>query len=241
MLFFRLTNKKRRKEMNVIRRHILATIVLVISITFSARVLAESTTQHYHPKGKMPSKYTVHWRIFIFSAILALMGLFCTPQLDAEIYQWVDENGVKHYSNTPPAKTENAKIVSGEYKHDEAADQERVKADQKQIDTLTETIKKEEQQPKAAEEAKAAEDTKADADCYLKANVDVRVIVWHADRSGNKGVKIWEGVLKKGERKLIHTPDGNIRYAHRRNLADDQYFSGDKNRYCENGQEISVP
>jgi len=28
---------------------------------------------------------TVHWRIFIFSAILALTGLFCTPQLDAEI------------------------------------------------------------------------------------------------------------------------------------------------------------
>ena len=75
----------------------------------------------------------------------------------------------------------------------------------------------------------------------MKASIDVRVIVWHADRSGNKGVKIWEGVLKKGETKPINTPDGNIRYAHRRNLADDQYFSGDKGRYCENGQEISVP
>jgi hypothetical protein len=184
---------------------------------------------------------TVYSRIFIFPAILALTGLFCTPQLDAEIYQWVDENGVKHYTNTPPADAGNAKIVSDEYKHDEAADQKRVKSDQKTIDAATEKIKKEEQQAKAPGEAKAAEDTKADADCYLKASVDVRVIVWHADRSGNKGVKIWESVIKKGERKPIHTPDGNIRYAHRRNLADDQYFSGDKNRYCENGQEISVP
>jgi hypothetical protein len=131
--------------------------------------------------------------------------------------------------------------VSGEYRHDEAAHQERVKVDQKTIDAATEKNKKEEQQAKVAKKAKAAEDTKADADCYLKASLDVRVIVWHADRSGNKGVRIWEGVLKKGERKLIRTPDGNIRYALWRNLDDDQYSSGDKNRYCENGQEISVP
>jgi hypothetical protein len=227
--------------MNIMLRNILGMIGSIVSITFCAGGLPETTTQHYHPKGKMPSKYTVHWRIFIFSAILALTGLFCTPQLNAEIYQWVDEKGVKHYSNTPPADAGNAKIVSGEYQHDEAADQKRVKTDQKKLDALTEKIKKEEQQAKAPGEAKAAEDTKADADCYLKASVDVRVIVWHADRSGNKGVKIWESVIKKGERKPIHTPDGNIRYAHRRNLADDQYFSGDKNRYCENGEEISVP
>jgi hypothetical protein len=183
---------------------------------------------------------TVYSRIFIFSAILALTGLFCTPQLDAEIYQWVDEYGVKRYSNTPPADAVNAKTVD-EVQHDQAEDQKRVKNDKKKVEALTEETEKKEQQPKAAEEAKAAEDAKADADCYLKASIDVRVIVWHADRSGNKGVKIWEGVLKTGETKLINTPDGNIRYAHRRNLADDQYFSGDKGRYCENGQEISVP
>jgi hypothetical protein len=57
------------------RRNILAVIVSVVSIMFSAGVLPETTTQNYHPKGKMPSKYTVHWRIFIFSAILALKGL----------------------------------------------------------------------------------------------------------------------------------------------------------------------
>ena len=89
--------------MNIMLRNILAMIVSAVSIMFSAGVLAETTAQHYHPKGKLPSKYTVHWRIFIFSAILALTGLFCTPQLNAEIYQWVDEKGVKHYSNTPPA------------------------------------------------------------------------------------------------------------------------------------------
>jgi hypothetical protein len=87
----------------------------------------------------------MHWRIFIFSAILALTGLFCTPQLDAEIYKWVDEYGVKRYSNMPPENAVNVKTVE-EIQHDEDADQERVKVDQKTLDTLTEEIKKEEQQ-----------------------------------------------------------------------------------------------
>jgi hypothetical protein len=103
---------------------------------------------------------TVHWRIFIFSAILALTGLFGTPQLDAEIYQWVDENGVKHYSNMPPADAGNAKIVSGEYRHDEAADQKRVKADQKTMDALTEEIKTEEQQASVEKQKKLEEEQK---------------------------------------------------------------------------------
>ena len=306
--------------MNIMLKNIMATIFSIVSSTFSAGVLAETTTQHYHPKGKMPSKYTVHWRIFIFSAILALMGLFFTLQLDAEIYQWVDENGVKHYSNMPPANAGNVKIVSEEYQHDEAADQKRVKADQKKIDALTEKSKKEEQQAsveeqKKLEEAKqnqppsqeeriesekqrlqkkiieleaqpldyfgsqknkrtrvgyykyrletllqdpdkyfsepekyegnisnsGAEDTKADTSCYLKASVDVRVIVWPVDKSGNKGEKIWEGVIKKGERKLIRTPHGKIRYAVARNLDEDQYTSGEKSRWCDSGKEIGVP
>jgi hypothetical protein len=95
---------------------------------------------------KICMPHTGHWRIFIFSAILALAGFVCTLQLNAEIYQWVDENGVKHYSNSPPAKAENVKILSGGYRYDEAADQERAKVDQKTIDTLTEEIKTEEQQ-----------------------------------------------------------------------------------------------
>jgi hypothetical protein len=77
------------------------------------------------------------------------MGLFCDEQLNADIYQWVDENGVKHFSNAPPANAGNAQIVFDEHIHDEAADENRVKTDQKTIDALIEEIQKEEQQAKA--------------------------------------------------------------------------------------------
>jgi hypothetical protein len=100
---------------------------------------------------------TVYPLIFIFSAIMALTGLFGTPQLDAEIYKWVDENGVKHYSNMPPANARNVKVVGHEIQHDEAADQERVKAEQKETEALIEKNKKEEQQASEAEQKKLEE------------------------------------------------------------------------------------
>ena len=122
---------------------------------------------------------TVYSRIFIFWAIMALTGLVCSPQLNAEIYQWVDENGIKHYSNSPPAKAENVKILSGGYRYDEAADQERGKADQKTIDALIEEMKTEEQQghsekqkrlleqePQKLEKAKESQPLLSASECF---------------------------------------------------------------------------
>ena len=46
-----------------------------------------------------------------------------------------------------------------------------------------------------------AEDTHSDNYCYLiSTSVDVRVKVWPVDKRGNKGEKIWEGIIKKGEK-----------------------------------------
>jgi len=103
----------------------------------------------------------VYLRIFIFSAIMALTGLFGTSQLNAEIYKWIDENGLKHYSNMPPANAGNVEIVFGEIQYDEAADQERVKADQKETDAFIEKNKKEERQASEAEQKKL-KDSKQD-------------------------------------------------------------------------------
>jgi hypothetical protein len=59
-----------------------------------------------------------------------------------------------------------------------------------------------------------ADDTDAATYCYFSANsIDVMVKVWHADKRGNKGYRIWEGIIRKGDRKLIRTFDGRIRYS----------------------------
>ncbi len=114
-----------------------------------------------HGKGQEQShSQAVHWRFFIFFAILALTGLYCTSQLDAKVYKWIDVNGVKHYSNRPPINAGNVKIMFDEYEHDEVADQERVMNDQKELDALIEKNAKEEQQASVEEQKKLIDEQK---------------------------------------------------------------------------------
>ena len=114
-----------------------------------------------HVEGQEQShSQAVHCRIFIFLAILALTGSYCTSQLDAKVYKWIDVNGVKHYSNRPPINAGNVKIMFDEYEHDEAADQERVMNDQKELDALIEKNAKDEQQARAEEQKELIDEQK---------------------------------------------------------------------------------
>ena len=70
--------------------------------------------------------------------VISALTFFCVSTLNAEIYTWTDEKGVKHYSDTPPENEENYEVhtESKTYKYDEEADKKRTEADQKQIQTL---------------------------------------------------------------------------------------------------------
>lgn len=108
-----------------------------------------------HIKGQEQShSQTVHWRIFIFPAILALTGLLCKPQLDARIYQWVDGNGVIHYSNKLPADDRNGIKAFDEYPHNESEHIDRLETDQKELDEPIEIINKEKQQTSGEKQKK---------------------------------------------------------------------------------------
>jgi len=107
---------------------------------------------------------TLVGRVLIFGAILAATGFFCALGLHADIYQWLDENGVTHYSNSPPQQVENFEKMSDEYRYDEAADQERVKADQKAIDELTEESDKEKQKVHVEQQTKIFEEEQKESE-----------------------------------------------------------------------------
>ena len=78
--------------------------------------------------------------------------------------------------------------------------------------------------------------------CYLEArHTDVRVAVWDLDNRGNKGQLIWEGILKKGQRKLIRTSDGHLRFGSTTYIDKDTPLSGDRSRWCSDGNIIGVP
>ena len=58
----------------------------------------------------------------------------------ADIYTWTDENGVRHYSVSPPEDAKDAKTVFPEYQYDEKADKNRRETDQKQLKSLIKEI-----------------------------------------------------------------------------------------------------
>ena len=92
----------------------------------------------------------------IFSTILIV--LFGSSGLYAEIYQWVDEFGVKRYSNVPPPEDQESKVVFEEYEHDKSADQKRTQSDQEILKTLVDEIEAEDRKARAEQEKKAAEE-----------------------------------------------------------------------------------
>jgi hypothetical protein len=83
--------------------------------------------------------------VFIF------VGL-ALPGLQAEIYFWTDENGIKHYSNTPPADRAATIKTAPEIQPDPTAEQKIEKLNEENIDAILEALEKEGQAaaPKSA-------------------------------------------------------------------------------------------
>ncbi len=78
-------------------------------------------------------------------------------------------------------------------------------------------------------------------DCILEASVDVIVEVWGLDDEGNKGHRIFKGLIKQGEQKRIESQHGQIRYAHTTVIDENEPLSGDVGRWCNDGKIIGVP
>ena len=90
-------------------------------------------------------------------AVLFVASLLLLPLIVGadQIYRWVDENGVRHYSDSPPEEAEDAKVVFPEYKFDEAADEARNQKEQEQINSLIEEIEAEDAREQAEEKERA--------------------------------------------------------------------------------------
>jgi hypothetical protein len=78
----------------------------------------------------------------LITAILLTFALtvFGVPNSIAEVYTWTDENGVKHFSDQPPADAKGAKPAFPAYEYDEAADRQRTQTDKKELQKVVKTI-----------------------------------------------------------------------------------------------------
>ena len=78
--------------------------------------------------------------VFIFIGLTAF-------GVQAEIYSWTDENGVKHYSHTPPPDLSVSVKTAPEIQPGPTTDQKIEKINEENIDAILEELEKEEQTP----------------------------------------------------------------------------------------------
>jgi hypothetical protein len=73
-------------------------------------------------------------------AIVIIFGFAClnASGLEAEIYSWTDENGVKHYSNTPPADSATQIKTAREIAPSPQVSQSREKKDEENFEAILE-------------------------------------------------------------------------------------------------------
>jgi len=93
----------------------------------------------------------------LFATLLLVGILLWVPAANADVYSWIDENGVKVYGNDPPENATNVKLVFKETPHNENADQQRTEAENKEVNDLIRNLDEEEAQQEAQERKQAAE------------------------------------------------------------------------------------
>jgi hypothetical protein len=84
-------------------------------------------------------------------------SLIWTATLQADVYTWTDENGVKHYSNEPPDQ-DNVEVKFKEQKGDQPAvreDQESANSQQEEMNRLIREIEADQQREEAEQRRKA--------------------------------------------------------------------------------------
>jgi chromosome segregation ATPase len=92
------------------------------------------------------------------TGLLFLIGiLLWVPASNADVYSWVDENGVKHFGNQPPQDATDVRVVFKEKPHDEAADQQRQETENQEVTELIKELDAEEERQAAEDKKKAAE------------------------------------------------------------------------------------
>jgi hypothetical protein len=113
--------------------------------------------------------------------IILIILVICTVAASAfaDIYEWTDEDGVKHYSNFAPPADSTVLMKTKEEPYDEAADRARVAAEQQQLLELARQqiaqreneleLREAEAERRLAEADRVAQEALREADDYLEA------------------------------------------------------------------------
>jgi hypothetical protein len=83
----------------------------------------------------------------VLTILIAFLLTFSVVlDLNAGVYTWIDENGIRHYGDQPPEDAKDAKEVFPAYEYDETADQQRTESEAEELQKVINKIEEEDQQ-----------------------------------------------------------------------------------------------
>jgi len=92
---------------------------------------------------------------FFVTLLCVVLALLCSATVDADIFSWTDENGVKHYSNVPPSDIDDVELEFKEYQHSEKAEQDRSESRQGEYEKLIKDIENDNKREEAVRKQNA--------------------------------------------------------------------------------------
>ena len=113
--------------------------------------------------------------------IILMLTISGFSVVNADVYTWVDENGVRHYSDAPPEDAEDSKVMFPEYQYDESADKNRSQQDDQQLKALIREIdddnarEQEEAQKKAQDAQQNQEPTREELIAAEKERLEKKI------------------------------------------------------------------
>lgn len=98
-------------------------------------------------------------KLFITAILLTIVStVFGVSNSTAEVYTWTDENGVRHFSDQPPADARGAKPAFPAYEYDEAEDRRRTETDEKELEKVVKNIDENYEREQQAEKQRRQEE-----------------------------------------------------------------------------------
>lgn len=154
------------------------------------------------PMKKRDIPYSLPW-------LLVMAVLLTVSPVQAEIYSWTDENGVRHYSDTPPGDSSKV-TVANEIPHDQEADQ-KIRDDHQQMVQQADEEQRESEKRELEERLKKAEkqlqEAERKADRALEAAKEARTIAEEKQRRREVYVVPYVGpVSKRNPRTVPYQP-----------------------------------
>lgn len=95
-------------------------------------------------------------------AVISFLVFSFPELLRADVYTWVDKNGVKHFSNEPPPEGVEVISKAREIPVDEAKDRERVEKDNQAMKELEQQLSKENTESPTVEKPTSSGDNQTD-------------------------------------------------------------------------------